>query len=167
MALSVKIQWAKAITLGAKGAFQRNLVKLLPDLPTIPGIYVFGRKHGDRLVPIYIGQASNGFRSRLKQQANNLRLMEGVKEEKNGERVLLLGIVKLAQGQQLDRVLDVAEQAHIEHALTEGHPILNIKGTKTKRHEVNIDGPKSHAHPFPRKMFLAVPKKAHKSRRKR
>jgi hypothetical protein len=160
MALSVKIQWRKAIALGAKGAFQKNLVKMVPSLPTDPGIYVFGRKHGNKIVPIYIGQASKGFRSRLKQQSNNLALMEGVKAEKNGERVLLLGVVQVAQKQILTRVLDVAEQAHIEHALTEGHPILNIRGTKAKRHEVSIDGQKSQAHPFPRTMFLAVKKNA-------
>lgn len=158
MALSIQIAWEPAIKLGPKAKFHKALVKLIDDLPYEPGIYVFARRFSKTIVPMYIGQASNGIRNRVKQQANNLSLMEGLRADKNGDRILLVGLVKLASGQQLKKVLTVAERAHIEHALTEGHQLLNIQGTKTKRHEINIIGKKPHFHPFPRTMFLAVKK---------
>ena len=144
------------MNLGPKAKFHKALVELIEGLPNDAGIYVFARKYSKTVVPMYIGQASNGIRVRIKQQANNLSLMEGLKGDKNGDRILLVGLVKRGPGQQLKKVLDVAEQAHIEHALTEGHQLLNIQGTKTKRHEINIIGKKSHAHPFPRTMFLSA-----------
>ncbi len=156
MALSVKVAWDKTIILGPKAKFQEQFTKMVDTLPDEPGIYVFARKFANTVVPIYIGQASNGLRVRLKQQANNLKLMTAIASEKNGDRVLLLGLVKLAQGQQLKSALKVAEQAHIEHALTDGHALINIQGTKTKRHEVNVAGAMAHSHPFPRTMYLAV-----------
>ena len=141
MALTVRVAWDKAITLGPKARFQKNLVKMIGELPDAPGIYVFARRFANTLIPMYVGQASNGFRGRLKQQANNLKLMEALREEKNGDRVLLLGRIKTSRGQQLNNVVDVAEQAHIEHALTEGYELINIRGTKTKRHQIDISGP--------------------------
>ena len=158
MALTIKVAWDKAIMLGAKAKFQKNLAKMIGQLPEATGIYVFARRFGKAFIPMYIGQASNGFRKRLNQQANNLKLMEALREEKNGDRVLLLGRIKTSQGQRLPNILDVAEQAHIEHALTEGHQLINIKGTKTKRHQICITGTKSQAHPFPRTMYLALKK---------
>lgn len=74
--------------------------------------------------------------------------MKALAEEKTGNRVLLLGRIKLQPGQKLKKALDVAEQAHIEHALTAGFPLVNVQGTKTKRHEVVVHGSKSRKHPF-------------------
>jgi hypothetical protein len=156
MALSVNLSWDKAISLGTRKTFEKKCNAVIDDLPDDPGIYVFARKFGKALIPIYIGQASNGLRARLKQQFDSVKLMNAVKAEKTGGRVLLLGRVKLLKNQKLADVLNVAEKAHIEHALTAGYPLVNIKGTKTKRHSVLVAGPKAQNHPFPRLMYLAV-----------
>lgn len=156
MAMTVQVAWDKPIVLGPKAKFLDNLEILVDNLPDDPGIYVFAREYAGTLIPIYIGQASNGLRGRLKQQFNNLKLMKALADERNGNRVLLLGRLKPQQGQQLKKALKIAERAHIEHALTAGFPLVNIMGTKTKRHEVVVSGPKSHKHPFPGLMYLAV-----------
>lgn len=154
--MRVQIAWDKAVNLGPKAKFLDNLESAVDGLPDDPGIYVFARQFGKTLIPIYIGQASNGLRGRLKLQFNNFKLMKALANEKTGNRVLLLGRIKMLPGQQLKKVLKVAEQAHIEHALTAGFPLVNIQGTKTKRHEVVVYGPKSHKHPFPSLMYLAT-----------
>ena len=153
--MRVFLQWDKAINLGPKAKFIKNLEARIPTLPSVPGIYVFARRYKSTISPIYVGKASN-LRGRVKTQSNNRRLMDAVRTEKNGDRVLLIGRIKTQPGQQLGKVLKIAEQTHIEQAMTAGSPLVNIQGTKTKRHEVSISGRKSHQHPFPRLMFLAI-----------
>ena len=73
--MQIDLEWATPISLRRlHGIFE------LPDLdaiPRTPGVYVFARKQGSMLIPVYIGKAEV-LRRRLKQQLNNLRLMSGL-----------------------------------------------------------------------------------------
>jgi hypothetical protein len=153
--VKIKLEWDKALNLGPKAKFIRNLENTIPMLPPGAGIYVFARRYKNTISPIYVGKASN-LRTRIKTQSNNRRLMDAVRTERNGDRILLIGRVKTQPGQQLEKVLKIAEQTHIEQAMTAGFPLINIQGTRTKRHEIVITGRKSRQHPFPRLMYLAI-----------
>ncbi len=153
--MRVQLEWDNAINLGPKPAFIANLEAEIANLPTGAGIYVFARRYKGAVSPIYIGKGAN-LRSRIKTQSNNRRLMDAVRTEKNGDRILLVGRVKTLPGQKLGKVLKIAEKTHIEQAMTAGFPLVNIQGTRTKRHEVVLIGRKAHRHPFPRVMYLAI-----------
>ena len=43
-----------------------------------PGVYVFARKRGDKIIPLYVGMAIN-LAVRLSQQLNNVKLMRLIK----------------------------------------------------------------------------------------
>jgi hypothetical protein len=138
---------------------------IMGDLPTDAGIYVFARKFGDSYSPIYIGKAKN-VRARLKNQFKSLPLMVKVKNwnptnpenpalAMNGTRVLFIGtLVKPATAAKLDDALKISERSLIEHALSEGHHIVNIQMTRTKYDEVistGVNGAKAFA---PRSMLM-------------
>lgn len=108
-------------------------------IPKAPGIYLFCRKHGTSVSPLYIGKAENLAR-RIEQQLNNLKLMVAIQRAASGDRILLIGQPKLLQGQRAMKVLRVLENSLIDHALSEGHELLNIQGTKTKVHYIENKG---------------------------
>ena len=56
-----------------------------------PGVYVFARKHGDRIIPLYIGMANN-LAVRVSQQLNTVELMKGIENSPQGKRLLILGV---------------------------------------------------------------------------
>lgn len=58
----------------------------LPDDAT--GIYVLGRRWGSQIEALDVGKASR-IRGRLKNQLNNLRLMQHLRNAKAGKRIAL------------------------------------------------------------------------------
>ncbi|MFE1076838.1 GIY-YIG nuclease family protein, partial [Streptomyces sp. NPDC058783] len=103
---------------------------------------------------LYIGKALN-LRGRIKQQLNNLRLMRQIQDwEKNGARVLLLGYLKVHGSQDVGTALDVIERALIEHGLAEGHPLVNVQGTRTPFHTLSFTGNRMSEQVAPRQMFV-------------
>jgi hypothetical protein len=117
-----------------------------------PGIYVFARKFGKNVAPLYVGQASR-LRSRIEGQFNNLKLMMGIKNAHAGRRILLVARVYLKPGQQVGKVLDIVESAIIKNALAQGHDLLNQQGTKTKVHVISSKGNSSSRQVAPLTMF--------------
>ena len=135
--MKIDLKWDKLIRLRKKGEFYdcAGLERFSGDA----GVYVFARRHGKNVSPLYIGQAKN-LRSRIDGQFNNLRLMTGVKEAQVGRRILLVGRLVLHRGQQMKKVLDIVESALIKRALAEGHDLINQHGTKTKVHTIRSKG---------------------------
>ncbi|HNP62591.1 MAG TPA: hypothetical protein PKH39_01585, partial [Woeseiaceae bacterium] len=43
-------------------------------------------------------------------------------------------------GQKVSQVLNVVEKTLIEHALAEGHDIVNVQGTKRPKHRISSTG---------------------------
>lgn len=138
--MDIEVQWADPIEL-VNGARQR-LIYALPDIgliPDGPGVYVFGRKFGSSVAPLYVGQAGS-LAQRIEQQLNNVRLMKGLEVAPSGTRILLFGELLLKRGQRLSRVVDVVEAALIEYALAGDHILLNKQGTKTPTHTLSFRG---------------------------
>ena len=133
------LEWGRPVLL--KDAVAENMIYTvnLDRLTDMPGIYVFARRYADSYEALYVGKANN-IRVRVRQQLNNLRLMQHLKHSKNGRRVLLPGEIVTKPGQQLAKTLELAERALIRHFLSEGHELVNVSGTKLRRHELESWG---------------------------
>lgn len=151
--MKIKIEWTAPLTLKKDPSliYSESVLDVIEDGA---GVYVFARKFGDAITPLYVGKASN-LRGRIKQQLNNLRLMKQVQDwNKNGARVLLLGYLKLHGAQDEAKVLNIVERALIEHGLAEGHPLVNVQGTKKPVHTLTFRGNRSSEQVAPREMFV-------------
>lgn len=150
--MKISVEWGRPLVL--RDGSKQNLIYVVDvgKLPDNPGVYVFARRWGKSIEALYVGKATN-IRGRVKVQFNNLRLMQHLKQAKAGKRVLLFGRAITKQGQKIDKVTSLLEQALIRHFLSEGHDLVNIQGVRIRRHEVNSDGhqPKKF---IPRCMFL-------------
>lgn len=102
-------------------------------------MYVFARRHGKIVAPLYVSQAKR-LRGLIEGQFNNLRLMTGLKQAQAGRRVLLVGRLILHRGQQKKKVVDIVESRLIKRALADGHDLINQHGTKTKVHTIKSKG---------------------------
>ena len=130
------------------------------SLPDGPGIYVFGRRFGPNVEPIYIGKAGN-VRRRVRQHIeNNIRLMRSIEDAKLGNRVVLVGEWIPKPGQQAKRVLQILEAALIKYALAEGYELVNVHGTKTHVHELSMAGNRSGTRLFRRSMKIEQARQA-------
>jgi len=113
------------------------------------GLYVFGRTHGKSFEALYVGKASD-LKSRTKEQLKNLRLMLHLLKAKTGRRIVVIGEFKARRGQQTERCLPILERALIRHFLSEGHDLVNVQGTRIRRHEIVSSGSKQ----MPELMFV-------------
>ncbi|MBE0507577.1 MAG: GIY-YIG nuclease family protein [Marinospirillum sp.] len=107
--------------------------------PADPGVYIFARRYGDTIEPLYVGKAKN-IKKRIAQQLNNVKLMKSVEIAKNGQRVVLIGVFEKKPNQDIDKALKIIESALIEHCLSWGYDILNHQGTKRPVHNLQFSG---------------------------
>jgi hypothetical protein len=138
--LRVEVHWGKPIPL--RSGRKYNLIYTVDDLESLPtnaGVYVFGRFNGDRMVPMYVGQAKN-LQSRINQQFNNARLMLGIEGSPGRRRVVVHGELIGKPGQQLTTTLNLVEKALIESAILSGHELINQQGTKPKFDSIRFSG---------------------------
>ena len=151
--MKIHIEWAKPVAL--KDASHENLIYKtdIGKLPDVPGIYIFGRRWGrDQFEALYVGKA-NRIRGRVKGHFNNLRLMQHLRNAKNGKRIILTGKIVTKPGQQFAKCLKLIERGFIRYFLSEGHDLVNKQGTRLRRHDVTSSG----KHPkrfFPRLMYV-------------
>jgi hypothetical protein len=152
-AMKLAVDWAKPALL--KSAKKDGLMYKvdLDKLPNAAGIYIFGRRWGSgEFEALYVGKADR-IRGRVRSHFNNLRLMNHIRDAKNGKRILLAGTLVTKPGQQMTKCLRLVERALIRHFMSEGHDLVNKQGTRIRRHEISSSG----KHPkrfFPRAMFL-------------
>ena len=148
--MKLRLEWGRPLLLA--DAAKINLIYAFDPakLPAKAGIYLFGRKYGTQFEALYVGKAGN-LRSRAKGQMNNLRLMQHLKNAKNGKRILLAARFVSGPGQQEEKCLSILERALIRHFLSEGHDLVNKQGTKLRRHEISSLGAKGSV---PKLMFV-------------
>jgi hypothetical protein len=130
--MQISVEWGKPIKLH-DGTSENLIYRIdnLENLPNGPGVYVFARKFGRNIVPLYIGRAVR-LRRRIEQQLlTNVQLMMSIRKAEIGHRILLIGKLDLKPGQKVPKVLSILEPALIEYALAEGHELFNIAGAKT------------------------------------
>ncbi len=151
--MKLKLHWHEPAIL-RQARPDETLIYACDDLdriPRKPGIYVFARRFGHVIAPLYIGQALR-LGTRIKNQLGNARLMRGIENMENGQRMVLIGEFDPAPGQQAKTALNVLEKAYIESALSDGFQLLNKQGTVQRVHTIESTGKKSHHKPFPRRV---------------
>lgn len=112
----------------------------LESIPTGPGIYVFGRRHGSSFEPHYVGKATRLRRRIYQQLSHNVRLLRLFDNGKNGSREVIVCELQGKRGQQVAKALAVTETAVIRAALAAGHALLNVQGTRQLVHEIKFSG---------------------------
>lgn len=139
--MKLHMEWARQLILA--DASDSNMIYSFDyaKLPETAGVYVFGRRYGKQFEALYVGKAGE-LRWRTKGQLNNLRLMQHIKNAKNGKRVLLAGRFIPKRGQQESKCLGILERALIRYFLSEGHDLVNKQGTRLRRHEISSVGSK-------------------------
>ena len=156
MALNIEARWAQPLALTISRAAHE--IYFCPDhetIPDSPGVYVFARRHGEVTEPLYIGQSRNLY-ARLRQHLDSVSLMQSIREASAGARLFLYCEPILRPGQQLVRVLDTLEEALIDHALAEGHALLNVQGTRCPTHAITFSGNRTSEALAPRRMFVKI-----------
>jgi hypothetical protein len=152
--MDLEVIWREPVEL--QDGSSRNLIYACDNLEWIPdgaGVYVFGREFGENVEPIYIGKAGN-LRQRVRQHIEtNVRLMKSIESAKSGRRVVLIGEWIGTPGQQAARV-PILESALIKYALAEGYELVNVHGTKTPVHEVEMVGNRAGTRLFSRHMKI-------------
>ena len=109
------------------------------DFYGISGVYIFCRKYGKSISPIYIGKSLD-IGKRIKQHLNSRPLMKEIVNAMSGNKILIIGEFNSKKGQQTDKCIKIVEQALIDHALAQGHSLFNEKGTKTPIHSITYQG---------------------------
>lgn len=122
------------------------------QFPDEAGCYVFFSQYGERRRIIYIGRASN-LRARTKNQFNNVKLMNGIKNFSKGYKMVMYCTIKTKRGQNLKKALEILEKNLIKYAFTEGHELLNIQGAKIHFHEIAFKGNRTSEDLFSRKIL--------------
>ena len=153
--LNFSASWQPAVEL-VDGSSQ-NLVYTVKDFETIvaePGVYVFSRMFGETVSPLYIGETTN-IQKRIRQHTEtNVRLMNGIKASGRGRKVVLYCTVSTSSIKRRDSMLAILQRGVIEHALSEGHDLLNVQLTKLSVHSVQFTGNQLSGQLAPRKMYI-------------
>lgn len=139
--MEIEIYWHKPYDLadGSDNGLTYECNRI-GDIPEVAGVYVFARRFGGAVIPLYVGKSEN-LRARIRQQlTGNVRLMNKVQAEGRGKRELLVGEFAPKQKQNVSDVLSIVEKAFIEHALNNNPWLLNEKGTKVPSHRIVSSG---------------------------
>jgi len=151
VALKIEAHWHHPLALREDpGAIY--LCRGLKSVPETPGVYVFGRVHGDKAKPLYIGRTTN-LQKRLSQHLeSSTRLMVKVRDAPKGVRFFMSCEIKPKRGHQLEKVLRTLEEALIAHALAEGHQLFNKQGVLRPNHTIEFTGNRTSESIAPRYM---------------
>jgi excinuclease UvrABC nuclease subunit len=138
--MDLRLTWHKPVQLRKARAGSTSIYDLdLTKAPAKPGVYIFMRRFGKKLSPLYVGKAGN-LRVRMGQQLNALKLMKGIQNAAIGRRAVVFGEFVARPGQKEGKCLLMIEKALIRHFLSEGHDLLNVLGARiTTRHVVTSD----------------------------
>jgi hypothetical protein len=150
--MKIDLDWQAAVHL--EDGHSANLIYTCAreKLPVAPGIYVFGRTHGDSFEALYVGKATT-LQGRIRVQFKNLPLMKHIENAKNGSRVVVFGIFRAHQKQTPKTCLPIAENALVRHFLERGDDIVNVHGARLKVHEI-VSGGQTARYGIPSTMFV-------------
>jgi hypothetical protein len=151
--MQIEATWSQPIKL-KKGPPGGLIYKLnLKELPAEPGAYVFGRRHGKAVIPIYIGETLS-IRDRIKGHLNSIPLMRAIEKAPNGDRFLIYSIVKSGSKNKAKKHVRIIEKALMLHAQSEGHELFNKKGSKLPTDVISFSGNRTSEAIAPRVMLI-------------
>src|SRR5258708_7714363 len=124
--MDLLLNWRKPIALSASKKTGMYEVAL-DEIPETPGVYIFGRGHGESIEALYVGLATD-LRFRINRQLNNHRLMRHIENAKTGARGIIVGEWRSRPGQTSEKCLPLIERSLIRHFVLEGHDLVNKNG---------------------------------------
>jgi len=136
--MDIELSWQKELPLKYNWKDDAYDVDL-NSISEVPGVYIFGRRHGKVFEALYVGKGKL-LRTRIKTQLNNHKLLKHVWNAKTGNRVVLLGEFKAKQHQNDTTCLPIPEKALIRYFVSKGHDLVNIQGVMLKYHGVSSTG---------------------------
>jgi hypothetical protein len=154
MPLNIDARWHSPVELTDGTA--DGLIYSCPSIDTIPkepGVYVFGRFHGEKVTPFYVGRTKN-LRTRIEQHLKAVPLMRRIETASTGQRFLLYCTISLKRGQKIKRVLEVLEGALIAYSLGRGFELFQKQGTRRPAHAIRFSGNRTSEALAPRSMRL-------------
>jgi hypothetical protein len=119
-----------------------NMIYVINNIDSIPndvGVYVFCRQHGENVSPLYIGKALN-LRVRIGQQLNNCRLMNCIFNAPAGSRHVHFAVLRRKKNLKRAEAVKVVERGLIRAAMSEGHELFNVHGTKPRYETISSFG---------------------------
>jgi hypothetical protein len=151
--MEINAEWSEPIAL--KKDVRGGLIYTLnlEDLPEDPGAYVFGRRHGRTVVPIYIGETLS-VQGRIRNHLNSVLLMKAIEKAPNGSRFLIYCTVKAGTKDKAKKHVKILEKALLLHAQSEGHELFNKKGTKLPTDTISFTGNRTSEAIAPRVMLV-------------
>jgi hypothetical protein len=135
--MDLYLKWLRPIRLSISkktGSYEIDL----GEIPKTPGVYIFGRGHGESIEALYVGLATD-LRFRIRGQLNNHRLMRHVEKAKTGARGVIIGEWRSRPGQTPTRCLPLIERSLIRHFVLEGHDLVNKNGTSLRQHKITSE----------------------------
>jgi hypothetical protein len=138
--MEIDMTWYPPLPLsGGNPADLRYTVDGIEAWEDCPGVYMFCRKDGESLIPMYIGRSKNMYH-RIRAHLATTTLMRRIDNGAKGKRVLMLGEYRPKSGQSSATALAIVEQALMALAFAEGYAVLNTAGTKTPTPAVTCSG---------------------------
>jgi predicted GIY-YIG superfamily endonuclease len=141
--VQIKIEWAKPIQLQEHAPI-KGFPLWIDDwesLPECAGVYVFARKYGMKIDPIYIGKADN-LRIRIKQHLKgNVALVTAMRDGKKGYWIVMYAKHIRCTGQTAATAVKIAERALIYEAINAGFDLHNKQGKKILYSTIISEGP--------------------------
>jgi hypothetical protein len=151
--MQIEAAWSQPVKLKKSKSVRLIYEMPIDDLPAVPGVYVFARKHGKNVVPIYIGETIS-VRGRVKGHLNSLALMREIENAPNGTRLFMYCTVKARSVDRAKAQVKILEKALILHAQTEGHVLFNKRGTKLPADQITFTGNRTSEALAPRVMLV-------------
>ncbi len=153
MPLNIEATWQPPLDINPVPGEFSFVCRDIENVPEGPGVYIFGRRYGDTITPCYIGRSRN-INGRLKQHLNSIRLMNGLRNFGNGQKIFSWANINLRPGQNIDRILHVLERMLIVHATDDGHELLNVNGARLPHHVAELNGNREISNIFSRSIRL-------------
>lgn len=151
--MKIDATWSQPLPLAKDRTGKLVYTLDLEKLPQKPGVYVFGRQHGESIAPIYIGETMT-LRSRVKKHLESVPLMHAVRDAAGGSRFLIYCTIKSRSEEKSKKQVEILERALILHSQTEGHHLVNKKGTKLPTDTICFIGNRTSEAIAPRKMLV-------------
>ena len=129
------VTWMKPIKLAKVG--KTSLTINVDDVPTTCGVYMFFRREGKNTTEVvYVGKATN-LRQRVGWHGNNHALIVAMLA-KPGTCFVMPGEFKARAAQNPDVCIATIERVLIRKCIEEGHPLINVRGSRiVTRHVIS------------------------------
>src|ERR1700691_1088421 len=143
--MDIEIQWQAPIELTKHWKIIVDENDLPEAIEDRSGVYFFSRKHGTKYLPFYIGETTT-LRARLKTHLDRTKLtnvLTGADDYSpigQGQRYFHYGYFIGKKGQREKKCIQIVQKHLVREAMAHNLPLLNMKLTVVKVHNLKFLG---------------------------